>query len=270
MNRFYLTEINIYPIKSLGGISLQEALVEERGLQYDRRWMLIDEDNVFITQRTYHELALLQVSMIGDQVSITHKLDPQQQISFPVTAQIGEPKTVTVWDDVTSGVEVDKEVSSWFSNFLKMKVKLVKMPSNENRLVETKYASNNEVVSFADGYPNLIIGEASLNGLNEKLTDPVLMDRFRPNFVFSGGEPHIEDSFSTFQISDTLFTAVKPCARCVLTTVDQQTGIKGQEPLRTLAGYRTIDKKVMFGQNLIHEGAGMVRIGDELKIKSWK
>lgn len=270
MNEFYLSEMYIYPIKSLGGISLEEARIEERGLQYDRRWMLIDEENTFITQRKHYDLALLQVSIESETLTIFHKLDPLNKISFHVDAQTRVPIPVTVWDDVSSGIEVDKEVSDWFSGFLKMKVKLVKMPSTEKRAVELKYATNDEIVSFADAYPCLIIGQASLEKLNAKLNEPVLMDRFRPNFVFEGGEPHSEDSFGTFELGDALFTAVKPCARCVLTTVDQQTGIKGQEPLRTLASYRTFNNKVMFGQNLIHKGSGVIRIGDELKIKTRK
>ncbi|HKG08533.1 MAG TPA: MOSC N-terminal beta barrel domain-containing protein [Pedobacter sp.] len=270
MNTFYLSEINIYPIKSLGGISLKEANIEQKGLQYDRRWMLIDEQSKFITQRKYHELALLQVNIGGHQLTVSHKTDPHKTISFSSEESTGELIPVTIWDDISSGLEVNRKVSDWFSDFLKMKVKLVKMPADEKRLVDPRYAYNEEIVSFADAYPCLIIGQSSLNGLNERLADPVPMDRFRPNLVFTGGEPHIEDSFDTFYLGETLFSAVKPCARCVLITVDQQTGIKGQEPLRTLAGYRTLGKKIIFGQNLIHQGLGIVRVGDELKVKDWK
>ena len=144
------------------------------------------------------------------------------------------------------------------------------MPLTAKRLVDQDYASNNEIVSFADGYPCLLIGQSSLDGLNEKLSEPILMDRFRPNFVFTGGEPHVEDSFKDFLIDNVLFSAVKPCARCVLITIDQQTGEKGQEPLRTLASYRTVGKKILFGQNLLHHHLGTIHVGDELKVKDWK
>lgn len=249
---------------------MQKAKIEERGLQYDRRWMLIDDEGVFITQRKYSELSQLQVNIADGELTVSHKTAPEQKISFDLDAQIGENIEVTIWDDVSNGVEVSNEVSDWFSNFMQFKVRLVKMPAIENRFVDPKYALNAETVSFADGYPCLIIGQSSLNGLNEKLTEPILMDRFRPNFVFTGGEAHIEDNFGVFSLGDVAFTAVKPCARCVLITIDQQTGIKGQEPLRTLATYRTWNKKIMFGQNLIHQGFGEVSVGDELKIKSWK
>lgn len=267
---YLLSEIYIYPIKSLGGISLNEALLEERGLKYDRRWMLVDKNGVFLTQRKHFEMALLQVSISNSKITITHKINADLKISFSTEEYTGEAIPITIWNDRSTGVEVNTQVSDWLSHLLKMKVKLVKMPAEHKRPVDPKYASNNEIVSFADDYPCLIIGQSSLDALNAKLPEPILMDRFRPNFVFTGGEPHIEDKFKTFQLGNSLFSAVKPCARCVLTTVNQQTGAKGQEPLRTLASYRTFDKKVMFGQNLIHQGLGIVRVGDELKIKEWK
>jgi uncharacterized protein YcbX len=270
MNYFVLSEINIYPIKSLGGISLEKAQLEEKGLQYDRRWMLVDEEGMFITQRKHFELALLAVNIIDDRLVVSHKTLPEQNISFSLNEDTGEQIPVVIWNDTATGLEVSKAVSKWFSDFLKFGVKLVKMPQVEKRLVDPKYASNEEIVSFADGYPCLLIGQSSLDGLNAKLQNQVRMDRFRANFVFTGGAPHIEDSFSTFYIGETLFSAVKPCARCVLITIDQQTGEKGQEPLRTLAGYRTVEKKIMFGQNLLHQHTGIIHVGDELKVIDWK
>ncbi|QIL38360.1 MOSC domain-containing protein [Pedobacter sp. HDW13] len=270
MNKFSLSEIYVYPIKSLGGFRLKEAHLEDKGLKYDRRWMLVDEDGTFITQRKHFELALLQVSIADGKLTVAHKLTPELHISFGLDEDAGTAIPVSIWNDASTGLEVNAEVSEWFSAYLKFKVKLVKMPLAEKRFVDRDYASNDEIVSFADGYPCLMIGQAALNGLNEKLQEPVLMDRFRPNFVFTGGEPHQEDQFKTFYIGDILFSAVKPCARCVLITIDQQTGEKGQEPLRTLAGYRTLNKKIMFGQNLIPQALGIIRTGDEIRVVDWK
>ncbi|TCD28927.1 MOSC domain-containing protein [Pedobacter psychrodurus] len=270
MSKFVLSEINIYPIKSLGGIRLEKAQLEEKGLQYDRRWMLVDEEGIFITQRKHFELALLQVNISDGKLTVSHKTSPEQSISFSLDEDTGEQISVVIWNDTATALEVNKSVNDWFSDFLKFKVKLVKMPLTEKRLVDRDYALNEEVVSFADGYPCLIIGQSSLDGLNEKLTEPIFMDRFRPNFVFTGGEPHVEDNFQNFQIGEVLFSAVKPCARCVLITIDQQTGEKGQEPLRTLAGYRTVGKKIMFGQNLLHQHTGIISVGDELRVIDWK
>jgi uncharacterized protein YcbX len=268
--KLYLSEINIYPIKSLGGISVNEAKLEQRGLQYDRRWLLIDEEGRFITQRKHFSLAMLQVTIDGHTLTVSHKADLLNKISFPIAKCATQRIQVSIWDDVSSGFEVDENVSDWFSAFLNMKVKLVKMPDDDQRYVDPDFALNGELVSFADAYPCLIIGQSALDNLNEKLAAPVRMDRFRPNFVFTGGEPHLEDRFGDFSLGDNLFSAANQCARCVLTTVDQQTGVKGQEPLRTLAEYRTVNRKVMFGQNLLHQGTGTVRVGEELIVKSWK
>ncbi|WP_316739016.1 MOSC domain-containing protein [Pedobacter aquatilis] len=270
MEELYLSEIYIYPIKSLGGISLNQTIVEEKGLQYDRRWMLIDQQGTFISQRKHSSLALLQVDLKGDQLLVYDKLNLQHRIEFPIKKYLPEAIPVQIWDDETTGFEVSHKVSDWFSHYLKMPVKLVFMKESTARNVDTKYAVNRETVSFADGYPTLIIGQSSLDLLNEKLASPIEMDRFRPNLVFTGGEAHIEDSFQDFKIGNIIFNGVKPCARCVLITVNQKTGEKGSEPLKTLSTYRLQKNKVMFGQNLLHRASGTVQIGDKLHILSWK
>jgi uncharacterized protein YcbX len=270
MEALLLSKLYIYPIKSLGGISLNESEIEEKGLKYDRRWMLIDDEGTFVSQRKHHTLALLQLSMIDDYFIITEKSAQHNSSSFRVNEHLDDKILVRVWDDICHGLEVSIRVSQWFSDYLGFKVRLVVMPEQERRLVDPRYALNNEVVSFADGYPSLLIGQSSLNELNKRLEHPVLMDRFRPNFVFSGGIPHEEDSIGTFQLGGINFTAAKPCARCVLITVDQATGIKSAEPLKTLAGYRTRGNKIMFGQNLLHKGTGRISIGQVLEVTSRK
>lgn len=270
MDELYISEIYIYPIKSLGGISLQQANVENKGLQYDRRWMLIDSEGTFVSQRKHTSLALLQVEIQDDLVLVYEKHNSLNRISFPIPEYINKSIKVSIWDDETIGYEVNSSVSKWFSEYLKMPVRLVLMSEQTLRNVDNRYALNNEVVSFADGYPNLIIGQASLDLLNEKLNEPVPMDRFRPNLVFTGGLPHSEDSFSEFKIGEVIFTAVKPCARCVLITVNQNTGVKSAEPLKTLSGYRLKNNKIMFGQNLIHKGNGAIHLGDKINIRTWK
>jgi len=270
MDEYHLTDIYIYPIKSLGGIRLEHAEVEDKGLKYDRQWMLIDRDGTFVSQRKHHQLSLLQVSIENSLISITHKNDSGIQTSFDCESETGQIISVTVWDDSCMGMEVSTAVNTWFSSLLEMDVRLVKMLPAEQRLVDPKYAKANEVVRFSDGYPFLIIGQASLDKLNDLLDQKIRMDRFRPNFVFSGGEAHQEDSFASFRIGEITFSAVKPCARCVLITVDQQSGKKGAEPLKTLASYRTRNNKIMFGQNLIHCGYGSVHVGDAIQLLSTK
>ncbi|KQN32317.1 oxidoreductase [Pedobacter sp. Leaf41] len=270
MNDLYISGIYIYPIKSLGGVSLKEAIMEDRGLKYDRRWMLVDDEGTFITQRKHHQLALLKVEIQNETIIVSHKNDPGIKISFLISEVSATEIVVSIWDDFSIGVEVSKNVSEWFSDFMKMEVRLVKMPLTAKRKVDPNYAAQGEIVSFADGYPCLLIGQSSLDNLNQKLEDPINMNRFRPNFVFTGGEAHMEDRIKTFALNGIEFQCVKPCARCILITVDQETGMKSGEPLKTLASYRKEGNKIMFGQNLIHKGEGKINLGDQMMVSNWK
>lgn len=262
-----VSELFIYPVKSLSGIPVKEALVTERGFQHDRRWMLIDEHNMFITQRDYPELALLQVSILEDNLLIQHK-HSGKSIHIPFHHEKKEPISVTVWDDTCHAETISDEIDSWFSEMLTFKCRLVYMPDDVRREVDKNYANDNEITGFADGYPFLLIGQASIDHLNTLLEYPLTVQRFRPNIVFTGGIPHEEDIMSHFTINDIDFYGVKLCARCVITTVNPETGVKGKEPLRTLASYRLTGNKILFGQNLLHKGSGVLSTGDIIQIQS--
>ena len=173
---------------------------------------------------------------------------------------------VTVWEDICEAIEVSNEHNEWFSDMLHFKCKLVYMPDDAERLVDNRYANNKEVTSFSDGYPILMIGEATLENLNGKLKETLPMNRFRPNMVFSGGHAHIEDEMQKFSINETSFLGVKPCSRCVITTINQQNAEKGKEPLKTLSTYRTKDNKIYFGQNILHQQNGAISVGDTINI----
>lgn len=257
-------DIFIYPIKSLGGIRLEEAVVEERGFQYDRRWMLIDERGMFVTQRVHPKLALLGVNLVEKGLIVFLKKDRTQHIEVPFGLASGPEVEVTIWDDRVLAKQVDRAFDTWFSDFLGFEVRLVVLPESTHRKVDPRYAVNSESVSFADGMPYLLIGQASLDELNSRLESPVPMNRFRPNLVFSGGVPFMEDTLRKIKIGDLDFQIVKPCARCVLTTVDQETGEKGKEPLKTLSSYRTLNGKVYFGQNMVVLQSGKIKIGDPI------
>ncbi|MBC5774161.1 MOSC domain-containing protein [Pontibacter sp. KCTC 32443] len=270
MEEYILSSIYIYPIKSLGGISLQQAQVQERGLKNDRRWMLVDEEGNFLSQRKFAQMALLQVQLQEEGLMVYHKQELLEPLFIPFNSSPGIEVKVTIWDDTCIAREVDSKITKWFTKALGMFARLVHMPESTRRQVDPTYAFDSEVVSFADAYPFLVIGQESLNLLNSKLEKPVPMNRFRPNFVFTGGQPHAEDTWNTFTIGEIKFRAAKPCARCVLTTIDQNTGIKTAEPLKTLATYRTQNNKVMFGQNLVHDGEGVIEIGDKLNVLQCK
>ena len=256
-----VSELHIYPVKSLGGISLQNATLTDRGFEYDRRWMLVDGDNRFLSQREIPRMALLQVELNEKGLIIRHKTREQEPLFISLQPE-GEPCMVEVWGDRCRANFVNHQADQWFTAMLQTPCRLVYMPDTSRRQVDGRYAIDKEIVSFADGYPLLLIGQASLDDLNTKLPSPIPMNRFRPNIVFTGGLPYQEDEFKQFELSGISFFGVKRCARCVITTIDQDTIARGKEPLRTLNEYRKKNNKIYFGQNLLFQGAGAVSVGD--------
>lgn len=227
--------------------------------------MLVDDSNRFITQRSHPQMALLRVEIQNDLLTIKHKqnkLSPLTVALFPYNA---DEINVQIWKDNVTALKYNHDVNDWFTEAIRLKCSLVHMPYYTKRNVNPEFAKN-KIVSFADGYPFLIIGEESLNDLNNKLKMPLPMNRFRPNLVFSGGEPFDEDRWKRFKIGDVEFCAVKPCSRCVITTINQDTGIKSKEPLKTLSTYRGKNGGVLFGMNLVTEETGTIKFGDEIKI----
>ncbi|WP_255590383.1 MOSC domain-containing protein [Algoriphagus sp. NBT04N3] len=264
----FLQDIYIYPIKSLGGIRMEVCRVEERGFEFDRRWMLIDPQGRFVTQREYPRLALLKVQLESDFLKVYSSERPEDYIQIPLILEGYESVEVVVWDDTMLAKKLDPNIDRWFSEKLGMGVHLVKMPETTHRLVSPKYAVKNESVSFADGMPYLLIGQESLDDLNTRLERTVPMDRFRPNLVFSGAKAYEEDSWKTLKVGEVDFQIVKPCARCVMTTIDQENATKSKEPLKTLASYRTVNSKVLFGQNMVALSHGILKIGDSVQVIS--
>lgn len=268
MNNYTLTNIFIYPVKSLGGISLQSAEVEERGLRYDRRWMIVDESNKFITQRLYPQLALVRPEIKNNLLTFSHFQNKLPDISVPLTPQDTFKVKVQIWNDNVTALQYTGDINNWFSKVTGIKTRLVFMPDETRRVVDPDYAKN-KIVSFADGYPFLIAGKESLNEVNRRMEIPLPLNRFRANFTFSGGKPFDEDNWNHIKIGDVKFNVVKSCARCVITTVDQSTGEKGEEPLTTLAKFRKERGKVMFGQNMVAENTGKVSVGDRIEISTF-
>jgi hypothetical protein len=222
--------------------------------------MLIDSENTFMTQRVHHRMALFKTSWAGSRLRVSHL---GSSIDIP-PGMAGPGCRAVIWDDVVDVVEVLPEISQWFSDRLGMNCRLVAFPEQNIRDVDPKYNRGNDQVSLADGYPLLIIGQGSLDELNGRLATPLPMNRFRPNIVFTGGEAFVEDSWKTFKVGVNRFVGVKPCGRCVLPTVDQETGVMGKEPLATLSTYRKHDGKVYFGMNLVPLDHDTIRIGDEI------
>ena len=270
-----LSEIYIYPVKSLGGIRLTESEVTDRGLKYDRRWMLIDENNRFISQREYPQLALFKIKLYApDYMLIT---DLKRSLSCLMAlerkpSELLQKINVTVWDDEVEAYEVSELINKFFTEGLGKIVRLVYMKDENIRKTDANYSlKGDEIASFSDGYPILIIGQSSLNDLNNRLAEPITINRFRPNFVFTGGIEFEEDEWHEFTIGGVRFFGVKPCARCVMTTIDPLTGEKkGKEPLLTLNKYRKAGNKILFGQNVLISQLGNVAVGDNIEVISRK
>lgn len=260
-----LKEIIIYPIKSMGRISLNASYAETRGLRYDRRLMLVDKEGHFLSQRNVPLMARFRLS-VGDQ-GFWVKYG-EEKLFIPHDLEYGPRKSVTIWEDRLDVPEAQGLYSHWFSDHLDRKCHLVIMDTQANRLIPEKYDPQGGTVSFADGLPFLVTGTASLEELNQRLNTPVPMDRFRSNFVLSTEEPFLEDRLEVFKIGNAVFKRVKPCARCIITTTDQLTGARSGEPLHTLSKYRKVDQKVLFGQNLICLQEGRVKVGDRLILYS--
>jgi len=260
----------IYPIKSLGGISLNAATLTDRGFEYDRRWMLVDENDHFLSQREVNAMALLKVQLTATGLLVQNSSKPGDELLIPFEPVTNESFIVTVWSNHCRAFRVSDEADAWFTKQLGLPCKLVYMPESTHRFVDSRYAHQKEITSFSDGYPLLLISQASLDDLNSRLPSPVPMNRFRPNIVFTGGTAFVEDSMKEFEINGVTFFGVKPCARCVITTIDQQTAEKAKEPLKTLSSYRMKNNKIYFGQNLLYRGNGVISIGDRITIHEQK
>jgi len=260
-----VSQLYIYPVKSLGGIALTRARVTDRGFEHDRRWMLVDDNNLFISQRDVHQMALMKLKITDEGIRVDYA-PKNSSFTIPFHPPTNEFADVTIWDDTCEGQFVSDEADQWFRDMLEISCRLVYMPDETARITDQRYTPGNSITSFSDAYPFLIIGQASLNDLNNRLSEPLPMDRFRPNIVFTGGAPYQEDAMHTFNIGDIFFHGVKLCARCIMTTIDQATAIKYKEPLKTMARYRFKNNKIMFGQNLVHKGLGEISVGDALEV----
>ncbi|MCF6235517.1 MAG: MOSC domain-containing protein [Gammaproteobacteria bacterium] len=258
MPELKVSELAIYPVKSFAQITLNSAFVDRFGLSQDRRWMVVDESGQFVTQRQYPKMCLVQ------QVLTEHGI----QISAPGMSDLVVSKSshtirqkVTVWGDHCNAQDSGDKAAEWVSRFLGLTCRLVFFPENEFRQVDLSYAQAGDQTAFSDGFPLLLISQASLDDLNERLEVPIEMARFRPNLVVDGCDAFAEDGWKRLRVGPVTFRVVKPCSRCVIPCIDLLTGKRGQEPLRTLSRYRRRDNQVYFGQNLIAESIGAIEAG---------
>ncbi len=261
-----LSAIYIYPVKSMPAVALKEAEARGRGLAGDRRWMLTDAQGRFISLREERKLLSFRISDAGDSWKIERE---NNSMYLPCVPDQGEMQQVRIWDDEVLALEGKREWSDWFSHELERECRLVYMSPDSHRPVRAEWQLENEEVSFADGYPYLIINEASVRELESQTEEKMDILRFRPNLVIAGGESNSEFFYRELSAGSAVFNGLKPCARCVVTTLDPNTGAQGVEPLRTLARNK-INGKVVFGQHASLKEAGKVRVGDEVKVLRFK
>jgi hypothetical protein len=260
----HIKELYIYPIKSARGIPLTSARLDARGLELDRRWMIIDDKDVFLTQRKVPRMALIEVAMCEDRLTV--RAAGMEELRLPAHQETGTTRRVQVWDDTVDAIDAGDDAARWFTAMMDRPCRLVRMPDDAQRVADPRFARKEALVSFVDAFPLLLISQASLDDLNTRLVEPVPMNRFRPNIVLDGCLPYEEDTWESIEIGQIAFRVAKPCARCAVPAVDQQTGERCREPLRTLESYRTRNGKVCFGQNIVHEGIGILKVGDSATV----
>ena len=263
---YKVEQINIFPLKSATGLALDEAQLGPRGFVWDRNWMLVDIDGKFLTQRQLPKMTLIKTQLDDGQLVLT--APGMKPLALPLLPE-GEVMPVVIWEDKVNARLVSDEANLWCSQFLQTTCYLVAMPSDEARIVDQTFAQAEDETGFADGFPLLLISTASLDDLNSRLEEKVPMIRFRPNLVVSGCQAYEEDQWNQIKVGDVEFRVVKPCSRCVIPTVDPATGLKHKntEPLRTLSSFRKgEDGKVYFGQNIIHDQQGIIRLGDSVEV----
>lgn len=264
----HLSALCIYPVKSLRGIAVHNAALDEFGLVGDRRFLVVDEQNRFLTQRTLPRMAWLETELGRDSLVLRNSHHGSAAVGL---REPGAPLTVHIWRDTVEAVDCGVEIAVWLSDFFRQPCRLVRMGAGHHRPVHKTSGRAGDQFSYADGAPLLVLSEASLANLNDRLAandeDPVPMDRFRPNLVISGCPAHAEDGWAGFRIGDLIFRNAGKSERCTITTTDQLTGMRGKEPLRTLASYRrdpSLDPTaVYFGANCINESkSGTLRLGE--------
>jgi hypothetical protein len=264
-----LASIHIYPMKAARAVDLGESRVEPWGLAGDRRWMLADEDGRFVSQREEASLARVRIHPDGGALSVTAPGRAGLRVARP--AADGPLLKVSVWGSRVLAAAAGPQADAWFSAYLDRPVNLVYLDDPATRRpVDPDFGRDGDTVSFADGFPLLLTTTGSLDELGGWLAadgdEPVPMNRFRPNVVVAGTPAWAEDRWLRVRIGAVPFRVAKPCGRCVVTTTDQRTGVRGKQPLRMLGRHRRFGQELVFGQNLIPDGDGVIRVGDPVEV----
>ena len=261
MNEAVVSSIFIYPVKGFSGIRLKNSKVLTEGLEHDRKLMLVDKNGRFLSQREHAIMTLFQCSIQDGMLDIVFEND---SIKLDLNEELSGLKSVSVWNSKLKAKPYSVKVNEWFSNHLGQECYLVRQDDMHTRYKRLYTPPFKTFVSFADGYPFLILSEASMDLLNSKMDKQLHIDRFRANIIIKGCEAHFEDQIMEYQIGTAIFKNIKPCARCIVTTIDQQTAQRSAEPLKTLSTYRKKANKINFGVNSICLERGIITEGDPI------
>jgi uncharacterized protein len=257
-----ITQLWIYPIKSCGGVRLNEAKLDERGLEHDRRWMLVDRDGNLVTQREVPKLVWVHPAVSDNELKVVAPDMPELRLERNAA---GETKRVRVWGDHMEAVVIP-QAREWFEDYTKKEVDLVFIPDSSPRPMNPNFGTRQ--LTFVDGNPLHIISETSVADLNSRLEKPVGLERFRANVIFSGSEPYAEDAWTKISIDEVGFDVYEACQRCVMLNVDPVSALTTKEPLATLAKYRRSGQHVVFGRNINHLHEGVLRVGGKVRDES--
>jgi len=266
-----VTGIFIYPVKALRAFACDSAVVTPRGLEGDRGWLVINQEGKFITQRQIPALARISAAVLPGRLQLCDAQGHTITIAYPHAN--AARRVVTIWRDQIEASAADTNADDFISAATGVACHLVYLPAGSLRPVDPRFGQPDDHVNFADAYPLLLCNESSLQDLNNRLKNPVPMSRFRPNLVINGAAPWAEDDWRIVKIGDLILEVVKPCDRCQVTTIDQQSGVQpdGSEPLRTLATFRRdAQNHVIFGQNAIGRKLGLIRLGDQVQVLEHK
>jgi uncharacterized protein YcbX len=258
-----LSGLFIYPVKSLAGYESDSIDMDRFGPAGDRRWLVTNLAGRFLTQRDHPRMALIEA--LANEDSLELRAD-DDAITVAVPGPDARDRLVQVWEDRPRARDAGDAAAGWLSQRLGEDCRLFYMPEDSVRLVDGLYAHGGETVSFADGFPILLISQASLDDLNSRLPSPVPMNRFRPNLVVTGCEPFAEDGWKRIRIGEMTFDVAKPCSRCVVPSIVQETAERDPHINRVLAGYRRFEGKIYFGQNLLYQQGGTLRVGDPVDV----
>ncbi|MBQ0721892.1 MAG: MOSC domain-containing protein [Gammaproteobacteria bacterium] len=256
-----VSQLFLHPLKSAAALEVASLEFDQRGPKFDRQWMVVDQAGKFVTQRHHAKMCLIQPHMDGTNLSLT-----APSMSLLSVPQPRQSRSVAIWQDLVTAGDCGDLAATWLSDYLGFTCRLVVVINDTQRQVDTDYALANETVGFADGFPVLLVSQASLDEFNSHLDEPIQMQRFRPNIVIDGCAAYAEDDWQRLSIGGLELTLVKPCSRCIMPSIDPATGHKQLQVNAALMATRRRDRETFFGQNAVHRGVGSVLVGQAVEL----